>query len=146
MKKADVTDRAKRYRANRAIPPSRDKRCVYCGNPDASDVEHVNGIEDDAQPENLTHSCRSCNVKKGVTFARAGIGVLTRQFNPASGATSLGQYMSAVLTLRGESDAMSLPAAIKLMHNTPADVRSGFAAEIWRRRRARGNDGTKVPF
>ncbi len=140
-----ITDRAKRYRANRAAPEV-EKRCVYCGAPRPRDIDHVDGNEANNNPENLVYACRPCNAKKGAAFARSGRGVRTRQFNPASkGATSLGQWVQAVLALRGEASTMSLPAAVRLVQETPPARRSAFAAEIWRRRRERGTD-KQIPF
>jgi|YNPMSStandDraft_1061717.scaffolds.fasta_scaffold09488_5 hypothetical protein len=140
-----ITDRAKRYRANRNAPPG-ERRCAYCGAPRPRDIDHVDGDESNNNPENLVYACRSCNVRKGQVFARAGLGVRTRQFNPhGKGATSLGQWVQAVLALRGEASTMSLPAAVRLVKETPASRRSAFAAEIWRRRRERGTDKL-VPF
>jgi hypothetical protein len=81
---------------------------------------------------------------------RAGLGRLTRQYNPASeGAASLGQWLTAVLSMRGESDAMTVPAAVEMIRATPPERRSEFAEQIWERRRARyGPTGTgnSVPF
>jgi len=140
-----ITDRAKRYRANQAMPGV-PRRCVYCGSPDPRDIDHVDGNEANNNPANLVYACRSCNAKKGVVFARAGRGIRTRQFNPAGkGATSLGQWVQAVLALRGEASTMSLPAAVRMVQETPPARRSAFAAEIWRRRRERGTD-KRVPF
>lgn len=145
-----VTDRAKRYRANRALPKAAGKRrCYICGNPEPRDVEHINGDESDNRPQNLAPACRSCNVSKGNTFSKAGVGVRTIQFNPGAGARNLAQYLTAARVLRGESHAMTLPAAIRLMHNTPAADRSRFAREIWDKRRERyGSTGRadSVPF
>ncbi len=76
----------------------------------------------------------------GVVFLRAGIGRLTRQFNPeARGAQSLGQWVTAVLSMKGESDVMDVAGAVEMIRATPAERRSRFAQEIWRiRRRRRG--------
>jgi hypothetical protein len=48
--------------------------------------------------------------------------------------------------MKGESDEMSVPAAVEMIHATPPIRRSAFAREIWLRRRARGTDKTDVPF
>jgi hypothetical protein len=63
-----------------------------------------------------------------------------RQFNPAQGATSLGQWLASVLSIKGESDAMSVPAAVETIRATSPEKRSAFANEIWHRRRQRGTD------
>jgi len=75
-------------------------------------------------------------------MTRAGMGRRTRQFNPqAQGAKSLRQWLTAVLSMKGESDAMDPAAAVGMIHATPADRRSDFANEIWEIRRRRGTDG-----
>jgi hypothetical protein len=52
---------------------------------------HVNGHKEDAGPENLMWTCRSCNVRCGNVLRAVGLGRLNRQYNPASdGAQSLG--------------------------------------------------------
>lgn len=69
-----------------------------------------------------------------------------RQRNPA-GARSLGQWLNAVLSLRGEGGTMQLQDAIAMVHATPHAKRSEFASEIWRRRQARGTARREeVPF
>jgi len=80
-------------------------------------------------------------------FKRAGLGRRTRQYNAASdGAQTLAQWLTAVMSMKGESDEMSVPAAVEMIHATPPFRRSAFAREIWQRRRARGTDKTAVPF
>jgi hypothetical protein len=143
-KASQITDRAKRYRARRNAP-AESKRCYFCGRPNPSDVEHIDGNEANDDPTNLAWSCRSCNTTKGAHFAAKGRGIRTRQFNPSkkksgSGAKSLSQYLTAVMTLKGQSDAMSLTDAINLVHNTPAADRSKFAGEIWSKRKARATN------
>ncbi len=144
-----ITDRARRYRANQTPPPG-PRQCNYCGRKPARDIDHVDGNEANGNPANLVYACRSCNTRKGVVFRNAGIGKLTRQFNPAqdsAGARSLGQWVQAVMAMRGESSSMSVPAAVAMVQATPAARRSEFAAEIWKRRRERGTDKREeVPF
>jgi hypothetical protein len=75
------------------------------------------------------------------------MGRLTRQYNPASqGANTLGQWLNAVMSMKGESDAMTVPVAVAMIRATPPARRSEFASEIWARRRQRGTDKTGVPF
>jgi hypothetical protein len=76
-----VTDRALRYRAN-AEPPAGPEVCAYCGATGKLDVEHIDGREENNEPENKAYACRSCNTTKGATFAALDIGRRTRQFNP----------------------------------------------------------------
>ena len=111
------------------------------------DVHHVNGIEDDGEPENLAWACRSCNTVIGIAMKRARIGKRTRQYNPSSsGATSLGQWLTAVMSIKGMG-TMSVPDAVEMIRATPAARRSEFASEIWARRRQRGTDKLDtVPF
>ena len=71
---------------------------------------------------------------------RRGLGRRTRQFNPrdSQGALTLAQWVTAVLSMKGESDAMDVPAAVEMIHATPAEQRSHFAQQIWRIRRTHG--------
>lgn len=96
MKKPQITDRAKRYRANRNPPPGR-KICNFCGRRKNIDVDHVTGNESDDTPANKIFLCRSCNTRKGITQARNRIGVRTRQYNPVEAAD-----LRAVQTRRGD--------------------------------------------
>jgi hypothetical protein len=112
-------------------------------------VGHVDGEERNTAAHNLFWTCRSCNVLCANVLRRAGIGRKTRQYNPASaGATSLGQWLTAVQSMKGQSDQMPVDAAVAMIHATPPEKRSGFGKEIWRLRRAHGTDrrGGDVPF
>jgi hypothetical protein len=110
------------------------------------EVGHVDGDESHSNPSNLFWTCRSCNVRCANTLRRAGIGRLTRQYSPASaGATTLGEWMQAVLSMKGEGGDMSVGDAIAMIHATSPVHRSRFAKEIWRRRRQHGTDRA-VPF
>lgn len=79
-------------------------------------------------------------------MARKGLGRRTHQYNPtrSSGAQTLAQWVTAVMSMKGEGP-MDPAAAVEMIHATPLDRRSEFASEIWQRRRARGTDRT-VPF
>lgn len=74
------------------------------------------------------------------------------QFNPAglaTGARSLGQWLTAVMSMKGESDAMPVAAAVEMIRATPPARRSQFAQEIWdKRREHHGRTGRSdaVPF
>ena len=71
-------------------------------------------------------------------MARRGEGRRTVQYNPpATGAASLGEYVSALRILKGEMDG-DFDKARETVHNTPASRRSEFAKEIWRRRKPSG--------
>lgn len=155
-KRENLTDRARRYRAT-AEPPAGARICGYCGSRRNVEVDHINGFEDDDDPKNKLWICRRCNTKKGALFARLGLGRRTRQFNagkrrrrPAAatdrGAQSYGQWLYAVMSAKGESDAMTVPQAVEMIRATPEFRRTQFAYEIWSRRRERGTDKTAVPF
>jgi hypothetical protein len=146
---AQITDRAKRYRAQSAIT-QKEKRCIYCGVPGGArrklDVEHINGDESDENPANLGYGCRPCNTVKGAVFAKAGRGVKTRQYNPAkkmAGATRYQQYVKAVLTTKGYQTGMTLDSAIELLQHTSPEKRSSFAKQIYQVRRERQGE---LPF
>ena len=141
-----VTDRGLRYRAN-ACPPPGAKICALCGSRRRVEVGHVDGREEHTEPENLIWTCRACNVRCAISLRRAGLGRLTRQYNPSDpGARSLAQWLTAVLSMRGESDAMPVAAAVEMIRATPPARRSEFAREIWALRRQHGTDKTGVPF
>jgi heterodisulfide reductase subunit C len=120
-----------------------------CGSGRNIDIGHVNGHEEDNSSANRCFQCRSCNVRCANTLRAAGLGRLTRQFNPAEGARSMGQWLAAVTSMKGESNAMAVPAAVEMIRATPPERRSEFARDIWERRRARyGPTGRSdsVPF
>ena len=74
-------------------------------------------------------------------MARARMGRRTRQFNPKSqGAQSLAQWVTAVLSMKGKSDAMTPAAAVEMIRATSRGQRSLFARRIWQLRRERGTD------
>jgi len=64
------------------------------------------------------------------------------------GAKTLGQWLTAVTSMKGESDKMSVSDAVAMIHATPPETRSRFGKEIWRLRRAHGTDrrAGEVPF
>lgn len=140
----NVTDRALRYRAQ-AEPPEGEKRCGYCGSTRNVEIEHINGREEDNSAENKMWACRSCNTKKGIALRNAGVGRRTAQYNPG-GARSVGQWTLAVMSAKGDSDAMSVRDAVAMIRATSQRKRSEYAQEIWDRRRARGTDRAQVPF
>jgi hypothetical protein len=101
------------------------------------EVGHLDGHEEHTHWRNLIWNCRSCNTRLGVIFNRLGLGRRTRQYNPGSGAgaQNLGQWLNAVMSMKGESDAMTVPAAVEMIGATPPENRSRYAREIWRQRR-----------
>ena len=94
---------------------------------------HINGREEDSTPVNLFWTCRACNVRCANTLRAAGIGRLTRQYNPGTGqgAKTLAQWLTAVMSMKGQSDAMHVDAAVEMIRATPPGSRSEFAHEIW---------------
>jgi hypothetical protein len=75
-----ITDRAKRYRANSDIEGPRV--CLFCGSQKDLQVDHLDGFEENGEPENLIWLCRSCNQLKSAVYKKAGIGRRTEQYNP----------------------------------------------------------------
>jgi hypothetical protein len=141
-----VTDRALRYRARKLAPKL--ERCIYCGAPRPRDVDHIDGREENDAVDNLAPACHACNTRKGYAFLRAGIGRRTRQFNPAEkgdGARNLAQWVMAVMSIHGQGP-LPIREAVRLIRATPPADRAAYAAEIWRRRRARGTGGRARPL
>ena len=128
-----MTDRARRYRAQRCVAPG-PPACHFCGIAEADlgeklQVHHLNGREADGEPKNLLSVCRSCNQRADRVLKRAGLGIRTSQFNPvAHGARSVGAWLTAVMSMKGESDAMTVPAAVEMIRATPARKRMGLGA------------------
>jgi hypothetical protein len=124
-----VTDRALRYRANQAMPEDAPEVCVFCGEDGAVEVGHLDGHEENSEPENLAYTCRSCNVKCGNTLRSYGAGRLTHQFNPA-GARSIGQYKNAVNAMLGRDRGMSIRGAVETLQGTPHRKRAEYARKM----------------
>ena len=139
----EITDRAKRYRAQQNVKGP--KRCVVCGSTKNLDVMHLDGNESHGEPANLAWGCRSCNAKLGAAFKRAGKGVLTRQYNPASGKVpTFNQYAWAVSQQQHSGDTGEAGAII---HATPAAKRSEYARRILAKRWGSGRRSREeVPF
>ena len=143
-KSRNLTDRALRYRAN-ADPPEGEARCCLCGTVDMVEVGHVNGKEQDNEPENLFWTCRSCNVKSANTMRAAGLGRLTNQYNPSSGgARTVAQWVTAVMSMKGESSVMPVDEAVEMVRATSPAKRSEFAKEIWDLRKSHRRNGPDV--
>jgi hypothetical protein len=142
-----VTDRALRYRANRCPPPGRPI-CGFGGSTRNVECGHLDGFEENTASKNLIWNCRACNTRLGVVFKRLGMGRRTRQYYPAQkGATSLGQWLTAVTSMKGQSQEMTVPAAVEMIRATQPARRSDFASEIWAKRRERGTDRPQaLPF
>jgi HNH endonuclease len=134
-----ITDRAKRYRANsRENRPPGPKRCGYCGSRKNVGVDHVNGQESDGAPDNLMWACKSCNAKKTYVLRRAGLGRLTRQYNPGkargSKRSQMQAYGNAIKVMRGVFEG-DVAAAVRTIRETPADIRSAYTSRSWPVRR-----------
>ena len=125
---AELTDRAKRYRANRNPPPG-PRRCNFCAARRNVDVDHITGDETDEEPANLMYLCRSCNGRKAVTQKRNRIGVRTRQFNPAQRAATFGQFKNAAAVLLGVTPGDAAEAT-ELIRATPSKTRTRYADRI----------------
>ena len=123
--RSNLTDRAKRYRAQNAVRG--EKRCVLCGTRGRLDVMHLDGNESNGDPRNLAYGCRSCNGKLAAAFKRIGAGVPTNQYNPASGSVpSFQQYAWAVTQhSRGAHDEGGA-----IIHATPKSKRIEYAWRI----------------
>lgn len=114
---------------------------MLCGSTRFLTVDHRDGDEHNDDAGNLRWLCKSCNTRLGLAMARTGQGRRTRQYNPpATGAASLGEYVSALHILHGEMTG-DFDTARQTIHNTPAPRRSDFAKEIWRRRKRGGAGG-----
>jgi hypothetical protein len=122
---AQITDRAKRYRAQKGV--TGPKRCVLCGKGGRLDVMHLTGNEAHGEKENLAYGCRSCNTALGAAFKRLGAGKPTNQYNPAKqDYPSFQQYMWAVSNhARGAHDAGGA-----IIHATPKHKRIEYARRI----------------
>lgn len=143
-----ISDRAKRYRANSAeCKPAGPRKCFECGSKKTVGVGHLDGNEDNGRRSNLAWQCKSCNAKQAHADKAAGRGKRTRQLNPTKqGYPNFAEYsFAAAEHKRGAFDAGGF-----IIHNTPKDLRRQYADEIWKRRRARGTDrwgkGKDVPF
>lgn len=79
-----ITDRAKRYRAN-ADAADMPRVCMFCAATSDLQVDHLDGYEEHGEPENLIILCRSCNQLKSSVFKAAGLGRRTEQYNPFLG-------------------------------------------------------------
>jgi hypothetical protein len=139
--RANLTDRAKRYRAQSAVYGVR--RCVLCGAKGRLDVMHLDGNEANGDPQNLAYGCRSCNGKLAAAFKRIGAGVPTDQYNPRNNPNvpTFGQYCWAVSQQRHSGEHGEAGAVI---HATPKSKRIEYAGRIAEIKRGeRGNPMAK---
>jgi hypothetical protein len=127
LRKQNITDRAKRYRAQKNRPPG-PKRCNFCTSRRNVDIDHITGDESDSEPENLMWLCRACNTTKGYNQARNRVGVRTRQYNPEPRAT-FARFKEAAKILLGKIKG-SVAGATAYVRGTPPEKRAEFAAEM----------------
>jgi hypothetical protein len=147
----EVTDRAKRYRAQKAVKGP--KECVLCGSTQDLGVMHLDGDESHGEPANLAWGCRSCNQRLSAGFKRAGAGRRTAQYNPSSGVPTFKQYAWAVTQGPGGSHhgpysgggfaAGAHDEAGAIIHATPKFKRIEYAQRLASGRSARREE---VPF
>jgi len=134
---SEITDRAKRYRANQHAPEQ--KHCFACGAKNPRTVHHINGDESDFSAKNLTRACQSCNVRIANVMRKAGLGVKTRQYNPKKKAgkrSSFGTYKYAVSVAGGQL-AGDVDEAYKIIYETPPATRTEYAKRIYELRQER---------
>lgn len=126
---SQLSDRAKRYRANRTPPPG-PRRCNFCASRKNVDVDHITGDESEGEPENLMYLCRPCNTSKAVTQARNHIGIRTRQYNPQPAGFKRFTHAAAVLLGIEPGDAA---AATTYVRNLSPLQRRKFSDAIAKR-------------
>lgn len=149
-KSGQVTDRAKRYRANQEDAlPAGPRRCNYCGVKKNVVVHHVQGTEDQAD---TTWACRSCNTRLGRWMKRVGIGKRTRQYNPGKAIPDYSHYMWSIGVARGVIQGDADQAWADILATDP-ELRSRWTRESWGARKAiygpRGGEvgrPAEVPF
>lgn len=107
-----ITDRAKRYRAQRNRPAG-PRRCNFCASRQNVDVDHITGDESDGAAVDLIYLCRKCNASKAIQQARSRIGIRTRQYNPARMTYAGFQRAAAILTGRIDGDVAAATAYIR---------------------------------
>lgn len=133
-----ISDRAKRYRANRpGVRPGGPEVCGYCGSTRSIGVDHVDGNEANENPANLLKACKSCNALKAHVLKRAGLGRRVVQANPPRkrGGLTVREYGNAVKVMRGIYDG-DVAAAVATVQSAPASVRSAYTRSTWAARRA----------
>jgi hypothetical protein len=129
MTARNLTDRAKRYRANRNPPPG-PRRCNFCASRKNIDIDHVDGNEADDSPANKMYLCRPCNTTKGIVQARNRVGVRTRQYNPHTlKIPTFAEFKQKAAVLLGVLPG-DVGEATELVKATPPEKRSEYAGKI----------------
>lgn len=134
---SEITDRAKRYRAHHPdVEPEPPKQCGFCGSPRFVVPHHINGREEDLDPQNLMWACKSCNTWLGFLYRDHKIGRLTQQYNPskASRKAQMEEYAAAIKVMRGQFEG-DIRKALATIRATPRDIRSAYTAKTWPLRR-----------
>ena len=144
-KAGDVTDRAKRYRAQHVV--TGPKKCVLCGSRSDLGVMHLDGNEGHGEAANLAWGCRAHNQILAHASKRVGAGVRTKQYNPSQGSPTFEQYLWAVT--HHAREAHDEGGAV--IHATPKSKRIDYARRIAGLKRehgtaGRGGSGDDVPF
>lgn len=124
---AEITDRAKRYRAHQNRPAG-PKRCTLCSSRRNVDIDHITGDEADGEPENLMWLCRPCNARKAIAQLRNKIGIRTRQYNPRR-APGFKEFQNAGLILTGLVPG-DVAEATAVIYQTPPETRLEYAERI----------------
>lgn len=124
---SQLSDRAKRYRANRTPPPG-PRRCNFCASRKNVDVDHITGDESEGEPENLMYLCRTCNTRKAVVQARNKIGIRTRQYNPQRSA-NFHEFRHAAMVLAG-AEPGNASEATAILRATSPELRLKYSERI----------------
>lgn len=126
MKRPNLTDRAKRYRAQRNAPPG-PRLCNFCTSRRNIDIDHIDGDESDGDGINLMYLCRRCNSTKAAVQARHRIGIRTRQYNPAGQSFAAFKRAACVLLGKAQGDVAAATAYIK---SIPPEKRAEYAERM----------------
>lgn len=143
IRKARVSDRAKRYRAHQPnCEPGGPKVCALCHSKRFLTIDHKDGDESNGERSNLRWLCKSCNTRLGARDTRNGRGRRTVQFNASPPYSA---YMEAVATLAGEGlGTMTDDQARATIRATSQRKRSEYANDVWGTRyRLYGPSGRK---
>jgi len=138
----DITDRAKRYRANQDIPDG-PKLCGFCGATRDLGVAHIDGYEEHGESENLIWLCRSCNQKQSAVFKAAGLGRRTQQYNPFQGLFKSIFGSKETYRLRGAGHPEERGKAAQQKRERLAAERREYVAEKKRERLEKGKPVTR---